>query len=172
MTTAVNTFSANELWTLGIAGYAAFVATFVLGWDVYKWLSSGAKIDLSASAGMRLVGGQVADDKIYVSVTAWNIGDQPTTITNLGGLYFESWWHAFITRRKASMAFVIAQPSEVQRIPYRFEVGDQWIGMAIQTDDIVKMARDGYLFLVLYTAKGGRGHRVRLKVREKESADT
>lgn len=44
--------------------------------------------------------------------------------------------------------------------------------MAIQTDDIVKMARDGYLFLVLYTAKGGRGHRVRLKVREKESADT
>lgn len=172
MMTAGNEFTANELWTLAIAGYAAFVATFVLGWDVCKWLMAGAKIDLTASTGMQLVGGLVPDDKTYISVTAWNIGDQPTTITNLGGLYFESWWCAFITRRKASKAFVIGEPSQVQRIPYRFEVGDQWIGMAIQTDNIVKMARDGYLFLVLYTAKGGRGHRVRLKVREKESADT
>ncbi len=169
MTTAPHVFTANELWTLGIAAYAAVVATFVLGWDVYKWLSSGAKIDLSASTGMQIVGGLVPDDKTYISVTAWNIGDQPTTITNLGGLYFESWWRAFITRRKHTKAFVVTEPSQVQRIPYRFEVGDQWIGMAIQTDEIVQMARDGYLFLVLYTARGGRGHRVRVRVREKES---
>lgn len=172
MTEAAHVFSANELWTLGIAAYAAVVATFVLGWDVYKWLSSGAKIDLSASAGMQIVGGLVPDDKTYISVTAWNIGDQPTTITNLGGLYFESWWRAFITRRKPTRAFVIGEPSQAQRIPYRFEVGDQWIGMAIQTDEIIEMAKGGYLFLVLYTARGGRGHRVRLKVRDKESAGT
>lgn len=164
--TAPYIFTPNELLTLGIAAYAAVVATFVLGWDVYKWLSSGAKIDLSASTGMQIFGGLVPDDKTYISVTAWNIGDQPTTITNLGGLYFESWWHAFITRRKPTKAFIVTEPSQAQLIPYRFEVGDQWIGMAIQTDDIVQMAMNGYLFLVLYTAKGGRGHRIRVKLRK------
>lgn len=74
------TFTPNELLTLGIAAYAAVVSTFVLGWDVYKWLTSGAKIDLSASAGMKIFGGPITDSKTYISITAWNVGDQPTTI--------------------------------------------------------------------------------------------
>jgi hypothetical protein len=164
-------FNPNELLTLGIAAYAAVVSTFVLGWDAYKWLASGAKIDLSASTGMRILGGQVEDPNSYISVTARNVGDQPTTITNLGGIYFESWWRAYITRRNPSESFIVNQPSQSQRIPYRFEVGDQWIGLADQTDDVVQMARDGYLFIILFTAKGGRGHRVRVKIQERRSVD-
>lgn len=171
MTSAASyAFNPNELWTLGIAAYAAAVSTFVLGWDAYKWLASGAKIDLSASTGMKILGGAVPDPKTYISVTAWNIGDRPTTITNLGGMYFESWWRAYVIRRRPKEAFIISQPSQAQRIPYRFEVGDQWIGLADQTDDIVQKAKDGYLFLILYTAGGGCGHRVRVKIREKEPA--
>ncbi len=162
-------FNANELLTLGIAAYAAMVSTFVLGWDAYKWLASGPKIDVSVSTGMKMLGGLEPDPKTYVSVMASNVGDRPTTITNLGGMYFRSWWGAYIVRRKADEAFIIAQPSQAQPIPYRFEVGEQWIGLADQTDDIVRMAKDGYLFLILYTSGGGRGHRVRLRVREKES---
>jgi hypothetical protein len=159
--------NANELWTLGIAGYAAVVSTFLLGWDAYKWLVSGAKVDLSVSTGMKIIGGAIEDPKTYITVTAWNIGDQPTTITNFGGMYFDSWWRAYITRRKATSAFIVSQPSQVQRIPYRFEIGDQWIGMADQDEEIIQLAKDGYLFMILYTAKGGRGHRVRIKIREK-----
>lgn len=166
---APHVFSANELWTLGIAAYAAVVSTFVLGWDAYKWLAAGAKIELTASTGMKLLGGAVPDPKTYVSITAYNVGDRPTTITNLGGMYFESWWRAYIIRRKPSEAFIITEPSQAQRIPYRFEVGDQWIGLADQTDDVVRMAKGGYLFFILYTTSGGRGHRVRVKVREKET---
>jgi hypothetical protein len=168
--TPANVFTANELWTLGIAAYAAVVSTFVLGWDAYKWLAAGAKVELIASSGMKLLGGALPDSNTYVSITAYNVGDRPTTITNLGGMYFESWWRAYISRRKPTKAFIIAQPSQTQRIPYRFEVGDQWIGLADQTNDIVQMARDGYLFLILYTSGGGRGHRVRLRVRETEAA--
>ncbi len=47
----------NELWTIGIAGYAAVISTFVLGWDAYKWLHSGPKVRLLASTGMKMVGG-------------------------------------------------------------------------------------------------------------------
>jgi hypothetical protein len=156
----------NELWTIGIAAYAAVVSTFVLGWDAYKWIASGPKIDLSVSTGMMKFGGEIPDSKTYISVTAYNVGDRPTTITNLGGLYFESWWRAYITRRKPSEAFVVTEPSQAQRIPYRFEVGDQWLGLTDETEEIIKLARGGYLFLVLYTAGGGRGYRVRVRIRE------
>lgn len=57
-----------ELWTIGIAAYAAIVSTFVLGWDAYKWLASGAKIDMSASLNMKIIGSIEPDDKTYVSV--------------------------------------------------------------------------------------------------------
>lgn len=156
-----------ELWTIGIAAYAAVVSTFVLGWDAYKWLASGAKIDMSASLNMKVIGGIEPDDKTYVSVTAYNVGDRATTVTNLGGMYFDSWWRAYTIKRKPKMAFLISQPSQTQRIPYRFDVGDQWMGLADQTDDIVKMAEEGYLFFILYTAQSGRGHRVRVKPKKR-----
>lgn len=156
----------SELWTIGIATYAAVVSTFVLGWDAYKWLASGAKIDISASLNMTVIGGVEPDHKTYVSVTAYNVGDRPTTITNLGGMYFDSWWRAYITKRKPQKAFIISQPSQAQQIPYRFEVGDQWMGLADQTDDTINMAEEGYLFFILYTAQSGRGHRVRIKIKK------
>ncbi len=160
-------FNPNELITLAIAGYAAVISTFVLGWDAYKWLMSGAKIDVSASSGMQIVGGLTKDPNTYVSFTAVNAGDRPTTITNLGGMYFNSWWSAYVTRRKPAKAFIIAEPSQAQRIPFRFEVGSQWMGMVIQDHDIESMSKDGYLFLILYTATSGRGHRFRIRIRDK-----
>jgi len=169
MSSAQYVFSPNELLTLGIAAYAAVVSTFVLGWDAYKWLVAGARVDLSASTGMQVVGGLDPDPNTYITVTALNVGDRPTTIINLGGMYFESWWRAYITRRKPATAFIVTEPSQGQRIPYRFDVGAQWLGMTIQTEDIVQMAREGYLFLILYTATNGRGQRVRIKIRDKEA---
>jgi hypothetical protein len=80
-------------------------------------------------------------------------------------MYFDSWWSAYVTRRNPKQSFIIPEPSAAQRIPYRFEVGDQWIGTAIQTEDIEHKARDGYLFLILYTANGGQGTRIRLRHR-------
>lgn len=164
--------STNDFWTIGIAAYAAIVSTFVLGWDAYKWLASGAKIDIRASLNMKIIGGVSPDDNTYVSITSYNVGDRPTTITNLGGMHFDSCWHAYVTKRKPKTAFIISQPSESQRIPYRFEVGDQWMGLAEQTDDILEMANQGYLFFILYTAQSGRGHRVRIRQKEKSSEKT
>ena len=45
------------------------------------------------------------------------------------------------------------------------------MGIAIQDDDIASMAKEGYLFLILYTATGGRGHRVRIRIRDKHVND-
>jgi hypothetical protein len=165
-----HTFNSNEIWTLAIAAYAALVSTFVLGWDAYKWLASGPRIDLSASMNMKQVGGGAVDPRTYISVTAYNVGDQPTTITNLGGLFFKSWWGAHFRRRKIDFAFVVPYPQPAQPLPYRFEIGARWLGLMEQTGDMEAMARDGYLFMVLYTAHGGRGTRVRVRWQEKKAA--
>lgn len=158
--------SKNEILTLCIAGYAAVIATFVLGWDAYKWLDSGPKVRLTSSTGMKIVGGYQVDSNKYVSVVAVNLGDRTTTITNLGFEYYGSWFKAHIRRNNADQAFIVTTPSQNQMIPYRFEAGDQWVGLALQDDAIVQMIRDGYLFVVLYHSHGGRGVRRKLNAKE------
>ena len=162
--TQAYTFNPNELVTLILAAYGAVVSTFVLGWDVCKWLYTGPKIDLTVGANRKLIGGGIQDHQTYIVVTAVNVGDQPTTITNLGGMYFDSWWTALVTRRNAKGTFIVSDPAKAQRIPYRFEIGDQWVGLVVQTEELFEWARNGYLYLVLYTANKGYGYRVRLKI--------
>lgn len=161
--------STNEIWTLGIAGYAAVVSTFVLGWDAYKWLDSGPKVSVTASTGMKMTGNGVDDPNTYVSVTAVNRGDRATTITNLGFLYYEKWFDANLRRNRPTQGFIIPDPSQAQRLPYRFQAGDQWIGICNQDDDVVKMIKQGHLYAVLYHSHSGKGVRYRLTV--KETAD-
>jgi len=58
-------------------------------------------------------------------------------------------------RSGADQAFVIATPSQVQSIPFRFEPGAQWMGLAEQDEKLERMSRDGYLFVVLYHSHRG-----------------
>ncbi|WP_018416350.1 hypothetical protein [Teredinibacter turnerae] len=161
----METVGSSDIWTISIAAYAAIISTFVLGWDAYKWIASGAKLNVSVTMDMIIIGGLSEDKNTYISVLSQNVGDRPTTITNLGGMYYKSWWNAYLRRGKPDVAFIINSPSENQRIPYRFEVGDQWMGMAEQTEGLSKKAREGYLFFILYTACNRRGHRVRAQLK-------
>lgn len=160
----LNTMTTNEVLTLGIAAYAAIVSTFVLGWDVYKWLDSGPKVRMTASTGMKIVGKGHVDPNTYVGVTAYNLGDRATTITNLGFVFYESWVKAIFRRKRPDRTFIITVPSQAQVIPYRFEPGAQWMGTAIQDGDVSDMARRGYLYAVLYHSHGGNGVRSRVTV--------
>lgn len=157
--------SLNETLTLCIAAYAAVVSTFVLGWDAYKFFHEGPKVTIEAQTGMKVIGGGAIDPKTYLSVTAVNVGDRATTITNLGFLYYRSWVNAYLRRKKNDQAFIVTRPSDAQPLPYRFEAGAQWIGMANQDSDIDKMIREGYLFVVLYCSTAGKGIRFRIHPR-------
>ena len=75
-----------------LAVWGAFVATFVLLWDIYKWKMSGPKVSFSASADWQLVAVPFEPgDRDYISVHVTNAGDRPTTITNLGFRWYKSW---------------------------------------------------------------------------------
>lgn len=155
----------NETLTLIIAAYAAIISTFILGWDAYKWLNEGPKIRIKAQTGMKIVGGGQIDPKTYVSVTAVNYGDRATTITNMGFLYYTTWFKAYLHNR-SDQGFIITTPSQAQILPYRFEPGAQWIGMANQDDGVDRMISEGYLFVLLYCSTSGKGIRVRLNRKE------
>jgi hypothetical protein len=156
----------NETLTLGIAGYAAITSTFVLGWDAYKWLNEGPKVRITAQTGMKIVGGAHVDPSTYISVTAVNYGDRATTITNMGFLYYKSWFNAYLRRNRSDSAFIITTPSQAQVLPYRFEAGAQWIGMSNQDESVDTMIREGYLFVVLYCSTAGKGIRFHLSRQE------
>lgn len=165
MENVASSFSTNDVFTLAIAAYAAVISTFVLGWDAYKWLAAGARVDVSTSGNMQIISGRGNfDPTLHVAVTATNTGDRPTTIVNLVGQHYESWWSAYLRRRKPKTSFLVTEPSSGQRIPYRFDVGDQWIGMVEQTDELVNMARGGYLFLIVCTTGRKGYHRARVRI--------
>jgi hypothetical protein len=100
-----------------------------------------------------------------VTITAVNHGDRPTTITNMGFLYYDSWFKAYI-RRRHTQGFIVTTPSQSQAIPYTFEPGAQWIGMANQDANVDKLIQEGYLFAVLYCSTVGKGIRFRLTRKE------
>lgn len=156
--------TSNELLTLIIAAYAAVVSTFVLGWDVYKWLDAGPKVRMTASAKMKIVGNGHIDPNTYVCFTAYNLGDRATTITNLGFVFYDSWVKAAFRRKRPDKAFIITVPSQAQVIPYRFEPGAQWMGTAIQDEKVSDMASRGFLYAVLYHSHGGSGVRSRVRL--------
>ena len=154
--------NSNETYTLIIAGYAAIVSTFILGWDAYKWLNEGPRVRITAKTGMKMMGNGILDNNIYISVTAVNYGDRATTITNMGFLFYTNWFDANFRRNRVSKAFIIPTPSQSQILPFRFEAGAQWIGMANQDKEFERLISEGFLYLVLYCSTSGKGVREKL----------
>ena len=114
------------------AWWGAVVATAVLAWDAYKWRKRGAQIQINATPKMRVlnVPGISQDDR-FVSVTVFNTGDQPSTITNLCGFHFESIWHQIV---RCGTGFVVVNPGFGPGVPAVIQPGGQWQGGISQSE--------------------------------------
>ena len=141
-------FNINLTSTDIVAWWGAILATTVLVWDIYKWKTSGSKLRLLVQTGMKLMGDPETEDDTFVTFKVTNIGDRPTTITVVGFKYYKSWLDKY--RNKTDKAFVIPNPQfNHQVLPYILEVGQEWMGGTKQTDDVIDMAKNGYLILEL-----------------------
>ena len=126
-----------------VAWWGAIVATVVLVWDIYKWKNSGPKIRFTVRPGMMIVGDPTRKGQLFISTEATNIGDRPTTITNLVIQHYISYFDMIRHRPKASM--LVAEPSTAQPLPFILQPGVVWQGLAPQTLEIEQLANDGYL---------------------------
>ena len=116
--------------TTFIAWWGAIVATIVFVWDIYKWKTDGAKLDVQVTPNMQSIGDPRRDGITWVSVTVTNMGSRPSTIKSIGMFYYKSWF-SFI-RNKPDYAAIFPNPNDNFPLPRIINPGEEWIGLVPQ----------------------------------------
>jgi len=139
----------NISWTLVIAAWGAILSTVVFLWDIYKWRTAGPRLRFSVTANMKRVDMDRPGDKgeTIIAVKATNYGDRPTTITNIGYLYYRD--RRWIPR-EPDKKVILTNPKWPQRPPFELKPGSRWMVSLDQTAEIEQMSREGKLFFLLF----------------------
>jgi len=145
-------------WVGAICGPGALL------WDVYKWRLSGPKLEVSAAPGMvAMPHPMVKDREKYIVVTVRNNGTTATTITTISFATYDSWCAR--TRLKQSAAGVVPEPLSSQPIPYKLDVGEQWVGAVKQNEYVEELLRSGRLWCDIWHSSSKRPAQVRVKAK-------
>ena len=143
------------------AWWGAGVATLLLLWDIYKWVTLGPRLRMVVQGDMLVMGDPARKGEKFVTVRVTNRGNQSTTLTNLCLAHFSSTFKKWLRRK--SQSFVVTLPAH--QIPHTLKPGGIWDGQVIQDEEIESLARDGYLEVELYHSHSRRPMRARAVVR-------
>ena len=158
-------FSLDFTLTDIAAWWGALVATTVVGWDVYKWRNRGAQITVTATPNVRTLNVPgISEDDLFVSITVYNTGDQPSTITNLQGVYYKTLRHRLL--RRSNMAFVVVNPGFCPGLPSVIQPGGMWQGGISQSELLSDTGPGGHLFCGVSTSTSKGPHLVRVRLPE------
>ena len=144
------------------AWWGAAVATLVFLWDVFKWIDSGPKINVSSSSNMSSISDGRALDDLNVVVEVQNRGNIPVTITHLVGIHYKSFIHRLLGRR--SGAFLVTNPAFSDVFPKMLAPGERWIGGLEQDSEIEQISRSEYLYCGVYHTGGDKPVLSRLRI--------
>jgi len=151
-----------------VAWWGAIVATIVLLWDIYKWKTAGPRIRFIVRSGIIIVGDLDREGQTFISTEATNIGDRPTTITNLVVQHYET--YLTMLRHKPSRSMIVNNPSASQPLPYVLNPGCVWHGLSLQTSEIEALARNGYLVCGLCHSHSDKEIDRRIVIRKESEA--
>ena len=138
------------------AWVGAITGSLVLLWDVFKWVLSGVRIRVSAEPNMTAYGSAAAllGIKTCIVVEASNVGQAKTTITHVVGFHYTSPAHKFL-RRKPLKSIVVLDPKP-GAVPHELDVGERWLGMMEQNEEIEELSRIGALYVGVIHSSGKR----------------
>lgn len=130
-----------------VAVYAAIVATFVAGWNMFIWFRTGARVQLKISTGMVVMPPLqgMDEDDLYISFSVANIGTAPTTITNLV-LFGYSNWFGYLINRPSKTAVINSGPPFSKPLPNVLKVGETYGALVNQIKDVEEWSRTHMLF--------------------------
>jgi len=148
-----------------VAWWGAVVATVVLLWDIYKWRTAGPRIRFVVNSGMIIMGDPSRARQTFISAQATNVGDRPTTITNLVIQHYKTYFA--MLRHKPSISMLVTEPSIEQPLPYVLQPGCVWQGLSPQTEEIEVLAKTGYLVCGLCHSHSDREIDRRVVIRKK-----
>jgi hypothetical protein len=146
-----------------VAWWGAILSSIVFIWDIVKWRLSGPRLRLRIRPGMESINIPQFEGKTIILAEVINSGDRPTTITHLSFSFYRDWWNALMKRPDKS--FIVSNPNPWLTIPFELRQGTSWSGYAIQTEDMEKMATEGYLFGFVHHTHSERPVRSRVAIR-------
>ena len=149
-----------------VAIYAAIVATGALALEVRRWFESGPKIFIRAVPNMMVVGDGV-EEKDLLAVTAYNRGDQSTTVTHMVLVEYDNLWSRL--RDKRSKSYIIPNPQlsgHPPSIPKELPTGGQWMGFARSRPDVVDDIETGKFWAGVHTTSRDRAYLARIRKRK------
>ena len=110
------------------------------------------------------------EGKPLILANVTNYGDRPTTITNVGYLYFKG--RRFLRKKQADKAAVVPNPSLAQPLPFELKPGVVWSGIIIQAPQIVEWATTGILDMVVYHSHTSKPLRQRVVISKRKQQTT
>ncbi|OOE63468.1 hypothetical protein [Salinivibrio kushneri] len=149
------------------AWWGASVATIVLVWDVFKWISNGPKLSMLLSPNMQVLGDPSREGKTWVSITISNTGSRPTTLKGVGIEFYDSFAQRLLG--KPSHAALFPNPNDNLPLPRVIQPGDEWTGLIPQERvdkdlSLQKMAHEGHLMVWASQSHSKRSKRLRLVI--------
>lgn len=130
-----------------LALYAALLSTVIFVWEIIKWVRQGPRLKGRANSGMKTFGMGYSDDKTYVVLNVTNVGTEKTTITHVAIYGFKRWWSWLRTR--PDKAGVVKHSIAAYPIPYVLNVGEKFMSMCHQDDELEQWSRDYWLYAVI-----------------------
>lgn len=125
-------------WVGAVTGVCAVL------WDFYKWKTSGPILRVSAYPDMLLKDDRRSPDNRYVEFKVCNTGTANAMITSCGFFFYDSWFARI--RLKPARAMLDTDPNPNQPLPHKLDVGEEWIGIALQDDELNGLIKTGKLW--------------------------
>jgi hypothetical protein len=157
------------------AWWGAIVASFVLAWDIYKWLRDGPRLKMRISPNMEIWGDPLREGKTWVSITVTNIGNRPTTIKGVGMEFYKNWYCRI--RNRIEKAAVFPNPNDHFPLPRILNPGEEWMGFIPQERidkgiDLEEMSQIGHLIIWLSQSHKEQAIKKRLLVPKEKKNDS
>ena len=146
-----------NVWVAIIAAYAAIVATAALALEVRRWAEARARLVLNVSPDMVYAHDQNGS---YLVADVVNRGRLPTTITLFRLDVYDNWWKALL-RKRTGHSGIITNPSPAggpTNLPSVLAPGEQWTGVANQTDDLMEWAKMKRVYVVIYASHRNKSY--------------
>jgi hypothetical protein len=148
-----------------VAWWGAILSTIVFLWDIYKHRTAGPRLRFTIQSGMKSINIPLYEGKTLIHVDVTNLGDRPTTITNVCFLYFKG--RRFLRKRIPDRAAIVLDLNRDQPIPFELKPGALWSGVAIQNKEVEEWATTGILDMTLHHSHSSKALRQRVIIRKK-----
>jgi len=152
-----------------LAAYGAIVATASIVWQVFTWWHRGAKLRGHATPNMLLIGGEVQDDNRYICLDISNIGDAPTTITNVVLMAYRNRFSRLL--RQLEVKAAVVNHSRAPNIPHMLPAGGRFMSRVVQAPEIEEWSRAHCLYMGVWHSMNRRPYLVRVRPIAPKSGD-